>query len=274
MDYKKIYNDLIKKARSENRIKYQDVYYEAHHIIPKCVGGNGHQSQWKFHKNIVLLTAKEHYVAHKLLVNIYDDPKLIKALWMIMVFRNNNNKFVISSREYERVRILFAKQNSIDKQNNKNRLGIKFSKESIEKIRNAQLGTKQKIIKCPYCNKEGGERALKQFHFDNCLKKPGNEHIMRKGKNKKPRFICPFCNKFEGSFKELENWHKKKCNKRPNKPPKKSSISEESNKKRSETMKGQNTSPQKKIGCPHCLKVGGISVMKRHHFENCKLKRI
>ena len=112
MDYKKIYNDLIKKARSENRIKYQDVYYEAHHIIPKCVGGNGHQSQWKFHKNIVLLTAKEHYVAHKLLVNIYDDPKLIKALWMIMVFRNNNNKFVISSREYERAATWSSLENS------------------------------------------------------------------------------------------------------------------------------------------------------------------
>jgi hypothetical protein len=29
---------------------------------------------------------------------------------------------------------------------------------------------------------------------------------------------------------------------------------------------------QKKLICPHCLKEGGISNMKRYHFENCKLK--
>jgi hypothetical protein len=33
MDYKKIYDDLISKARSENRIKNAGTYYEAHHII-------------------------------------------------------------------------------------------------------------------------------------------------------------------------------------------------------------------------------------------------
>jgi len=29
---------------------------------------------------------------------------------------------------------------------------------------------------------------------------------------------------------------------------------------------------QQKVACPHCEKIGGISVMKRHHFENCKAK--
>ena len=32
-------------------------------------------------------------------------------------------------------------------------------------------------------------------------------------------------------------------------------------------MKGVN---QQKITCPHCGKNGGISLMKRHHFDNCK----
>jgi hypothetical protein len=41
MDYKKIYDDLISKARSENRIKNAGTYYEAHHIIPVCLGGEG-----------------------------------------------------------------------------------------------------------------------------------------------------------------------------------------------------------------------------------------
>lgn len=30
--------------------------------------------------------------------------------------------------------------------------------------------------------------------------------------------------------------------------------------------------PQKKVECPHCNKIGGISKMHQHHFENCKHK--
>jgi ssDNA-binding Zn-finger/Zn-ribbon topoisomerase 1 len=29
--------------------------------------------------------------------------------------------------------------------------------------------------------------------------------------------------------------------------------------------------PKPKCTCPHCGKVGGVNVMQRHHFENCKL---
>ena len=28
--------------------------------------------------------------------------------------------------------------------------------------------------------------------------------------------------------------------------------------------------PQKKIQCPHCSKIGGNAMMKRHHFNNCR----
>ena len=31
---------------------------------------------------------------------------------------------------------------------------------------------------------------------------------------------------------------------------------------------------QQKVKCPHCLKEGGISNMKRYHFNNCKQKKI
>ena len=31
--------------------------------------------------------------------------------------------------------------------------------------------------------------------------------------------------------------------------------------------------PQIKAECPHCNKVGGISMMKRWHFDNCKLSK-
>lgn len=35
-------------------------------------------------------------------------------------------------------------------------------------------------------------------------------------------------------------------------------------------MKGVKKGPQEAVECPHCKKVGGVSNMKRYHFEACK----
>jgi len=61
MDYLKIYKALIHKARKEYRIKHTGQYYEIHHIVPKSLGGSNRSH------NKVLLTAKEHFIAHHLL---------------------------------------------------------------------------------------------------------------------------------------------------------------------------------------------------------------
>lgn len=44
---------------------------------------------------------------------------------------------------------------------------------------------------------------------------------------------------------------------------------EENRKKISESLKGK---PVRRVECPHCNKIGGISNMKRYHFDKCKLK--
>ncbi len=115
MDYKKIHDNIINKARSENRVKGKGDYYEAHHIIPICMGGEGHVSQFKTHPNIILLTAREHFVIHKLLCEIYpDNDKLKFALFVFVNGKNKNNHkgnkyYNIGSREYERIRIECSK---------------------------------------------------------------------------------------------------------------------------------------------------------------------
>ncbi len=52
--------------------------------------------------------------------------------------------------------------------------------------------------------------------------------------------------------------------------------SEEHKKKISDSLKGKYKGvpkgPQEKVRCPHCTKEGGVSNMKRWHFDNCKLK--
>lgn len=74
MNYEKIYNQLIKRSREENRQKTKNNYYEEHHIIPKCIGGTNEKS------NLVLFTAREHFVAHWILTRIYpNEPGIIFA---------------------------------------------------------------------------------------------------------------------------------------------------------------------------------------------------
>lgn len=110
MDYKKIYNLIIEKAKSEKRIKNSNFYYESHHIIPKCLGGEGKTTEWKTHPNIVLLTAKEHFIAHLLLCEIHPNEKKLKfALWGMCNQDRNGKRYKVNSRRYERIRDDYAK---------------------------------------------------------------------------------------------------------------------------------------------------------------------
>ena len=74
MDYQKIYDSLIERART----RILDCYVEKHHIVPKCMGGSNRIG------NLVELTPEEHYVAHQLLVKIYpNNHKLIYSAAMM-----------------------------------------------------------------------------------------------------------------------------------------------------------------------------------------------
>lgn len=68
MDYKKIYDALVEKAkvRGLDKSKHEG-YFEIHHIIPVCLGGSDEDS------NLVMLTAREHILAHVFLWKAYPD---------------------------------------------------------------------------------------------------------------------------------------------------------------------------------------------------------
>lgn len=64
MDYVKVYYDICRRGQNHDRIHFlqeNKIYYERHHIIPKCMGGNDVIS------NLAYLTAREHYLCHYLL---------------------------------------------------------------------------------------------------------------------------------------------------------------------------------------------------------------
>lgn len=82
MNYQNIYRNLITKGRLRGNNKSVLGYYtERHHIIPKCMGGHDDVN------NLVLLTAREHFVAHQLLIKIYPNvDKLVYAAHKMMSF--------------------------------------------------------------------------------------------------------------------------------------------------------------------------------------------
>ena len=79
-------------------------YWEGHHIVPKCLGGKG--STRTKHNNIIRLTAKEHFIAHKLLAE--ENPtclKLQQAFWqMCSCLKNTNRDYLLLAEEYAEVR--------------------------------------------------------------------------------------------------------------------------------------------------------------------------
>jgi hypothetical protein len=238
MNYKKIYDQICDRAKKENRVKSKEVYYEAHHIIPRCLGGKGEAKNWKWHPNIVLLTAREHFLCHWLLHRIFpNDMSLLYAFDKMRVISptHKNNRYIPSSRVVKE--ITEAKRRLGKSEDFKNLMSKKY------------LGIQRPKLKCPYCEKIGGTGNMQRWHFDNCLKKHGNEKLIRKIIiNKRPKKVkCPHC-EIEGASNLMNAWHFDNC-------PKKLS----------------NDGVRNKIECPHCNVKGGERIMKRWHFDNCKI---
>jgi len=155
MDYHKIYYTIIDKARIEQRKKKNGIYYEKHHIIPKCCGGTDNRL------NMILLTAREHFICHWLLHLMHpNNDKLLMAFSMMCQVKSDNQKrnFTPSSRLVEYVKIEHSKRMSGDNNpkywKGKKRPDLKkISPESCKKISDAKVGhsvtqeTIDKIIK-------------------------------------------------------------------------------------------------------------------------------
>jgi len=129
MNYQKIYNQIIERAKS----RQLDGYKEKHHIIPKCMGGLNDK------ENLVELTAREHFLCHMLLCEIYtSNEKLKYALYLMNIGKQKNKEtnYKISNRTYERLK----KEHSLLMKTKKPNLGNKHSDETKEKMSQSRKG--------------------------------------------------------------------------------------------------------------------------------------
>jgi len=74
MDHARVYDTLMVRAK----VRQIEGYTERHHILPRCMGGANTR------ENIVRLTAREHVIAHKLLVRMHPGNIKLWAAVMLM----------------------------------------------------------------------------------------------------------------------------------------------------------------------------------------------
>lgn len=104
--YTKWYFEIIINAQNKKRIKNANDYFEKHHIIPKCMGGTNDIT------NLVLLTAREHFICHLLLCKMVGDPRIKnKLIVALLYFKGNtsNMRRYVNSYLYEKSRSLYIK---------------------------------------------------------------------------------------------------------------------------------------------------------------------
>jgi len=148
--YTKWYYQIIDHAKSTKRTGY----LESHHIIPKSLGGSDAAD------NKVKLTAREHFVTHKLLIKMTRGRNRCKMSFAYHLFFLNNQKhqgrtsLAFTSREYAKKKLLLSEALS------KLHKGKTVSQAAIEKAK-----ATRRLNNKPY------PQSARSFHRRNTTKR-------------------------------------------------------------------------------------------------------
>lgn len=142
--YEKTYNQLIERGKLRGLDKKKlNGYYEKHHIIPKCMGGKNNK------ENLVLLTAKEHLLAHMILFRLNPSDNLLLMSVNAMLSPGNKSNFrqkvSLSTASYYRKLYSESLKGKHHSEETKRKIseslkGRKLSKEHVESIRKRTIG--------------------------------------------------------------------------------------------------------------------------------------
>lgn len=209
--YKIWYDSIITRAKNRKI----NGYVEKHHIIPRCVGGIDNES------NIVQLTAREHFICHRLLVKFTTGKvkrQMLHALGMF-IGDGKNTKRNLSSIQYEIARKSISQA----------RIGRKHSDETRKKISESRIG------KLPWNKGLVGVQSMNENTKNNLS-------LLYKNKTYEERF---------GDKSEIikNKISKSKIGHKAGMTGKK--HSEETRKKMGENMRGKR-GPQKRYFCSKC----------------------
>lgn len=203
MDYKKIYDSLMLSRLtlkdSRKLEKLQGNYFERHHIIPKSMGGS--KSYSISSTNIVLLTAKEHYMAHYLLWMHYCNRSMALAFHKMTYSNNHLQKRKFTAKQYEAAKIAFSES---QKGSNNPMFGkISVNKGKISPLRGIKTGPRLDMLgdKNPAKNKATREKISKALKGKK--KKPITEEARLKISKRTKGELNPRFGKYKPHFTDI-----------------------------------------------------------------------
>lgn len=271
MNHQKVYYDIIENAKKQTRQK-GITYYELHHIIPKSMGGTNKK------ENLVLLTPKEHFICHRLLIEIYKNDhikyiSMLRAFIMLASKNNHQTKRYINSRSYESIKNQLYGNNGILTGNNSTFFGKTHSDKTKKILSEAKKGSSNPQYEKEPWNKGKtketdnriNEYSAKQKEHDYNKNRPSMSEEAKKNLSDIAKINELGKNKSEEHIKNISKTMKTLVE---TDPLYKQRLLENS-KKAADITRGV---PKEKVKCPFCNKIGGKPAMKRFHFENCKEK--
>ena len=247
MDYAKLYESLIESRRSKS---IPQGYKEVHHIVPRSFGGSDDPT------NLVALTAREHFVAHRLLAKMYPNSGMVHAVYKMACSNLTMQRYRVTGRVYEQLRKAHAHRVSTDEvAKMKKSLAAKGKKQSAEHIKARTESRKQNG---PWLSEEVKEKiglGNKGKIGPWAGKTMPADYVTKRTKTRMKNGNYAWTDE----QKEAQRLRKlgKPNNKRPLTDNEKQMLREEKS---------------KQVTCPHCGKVGAMMVMPRWHFDNCKNK--
>jgi hypothetical protein len=186
--YTRCYYNIILNIKQENRKplsreSLEFVYYEKHHIEPKSLGGSN------LPENLVLLTAREHFICHLLLTKMTSGDskrKMSYAFWGLNNQANKHQHRKTSSRFYDYSKSIMQESMSADRKNKS--FEDLYGKEKSDKIKENMKYRKTRGPNTPEESLAASNR-MKERHREN----PWKRFMQTVGKL--PRKECPHCNK-------------------------------------------------------------------------------
>lgn len=221
--YTNYYYNIIDKAKA--RALPPEIYTEKHHIIPKSLGGDNSKD------NLAKLTAREHFICHRLLIKMVENNDYKKKMrFALNSFRrtsSNQQRYILSARQYEIVRNEASAARSQSQMGNKFAAGFKQSAETIAKRTAKVLGQKRKPwndeqrknLSKSMTNKSKSEEAKKNMSIarkgvpterKGIKTGPLSEETKKNMRKPKKKLTCPQCG-LEGGSNNITRYHFDNC---------------------------------------------------------------